>query len=170
MLRRVFCSDFSQLIKINPLENLPLLISIKRNCVVGLWTGYAPYHGPEVAGIEQTRTSTWKDDTMIKQLPLLFAATIIFLISGCSETPTEAGASMARSHLELGANPSPRAKAEMQAEVNRKASDYNMREMQEFMQAYLTTIMEESPAMIQLQGKAMEELGKAMQNRANWSQ
>ena len=107
---------------------------------------------------------------MIRQLALLVAATMIFLVSGCSETPTEAGVSMARSHLELGSNPSPRAKAEMQAEVNRKAADYSMREMQEFMQAYLTTIMEESPAMIQLQGKAMEEIGKAMQNQANWSE
>jgi len=107
---------------------------------------------------------------MIRPWPLLFAATITLLISGCAETPSEAGASMAKEHLELGANPSPQAKAEMQAEVNEIASNYNMREMQEFMRAYLTTIMEESPAMIQLQGKAMEELGKAMQNPANWSQ
>ena len=34
---------------------------------------------------------------------------------------------------------------------------------------YLTTIMEESPMMLELQGKAMEELGKAMQNQAKWS-
>ena len=106
---------------------------------------------------------------MTRLLPLLFAATVTVLVSGCAETPAEAGASMAKEHLELGANPSQRAKAEMQAEVNDKVADYNIREMQEFMQAYLTTIMEESPMMIQLQGKAMEELGKAMQNPANWS-
>jgi hypothetical protein len=106
---------------------------------------------------------------MTRPVLLLFAITITFLISGCAETPTEAGANMAKMHLELGANPSPRAKAEMQAEINKKASNYNMGEMQEFMQAYLTTIMEESPAMIQLQGRAMEELGKAMQDQANWS-
>ena len=107
---------------------------------------------------------------MIRPLSLLFAATITVLVAGCAQTPSEAGASMAKEHLELGANPSPQAKTEMQAEVNDIASDYNVREMQEFMQAYLTTIMGESPAMIQLQGKAMEELGKAMQNPANWSQ
>jgi len=106
---------------------------------------------------------------MTRPLSLLFAVTIIFLVSGCTETPAEAGTSIARTHLELGANPSARAKTEMQAEVNEKVSQYNMRETQEFMQAYLTTIMEESPAMMQLQGKAMEELGKAMQNQVNWS-
>ena len=106
---------------------------------------------------------------MIRLLPLLFSATFLIFLSGCAETPAEAGASMAKTHLESGANPSSRAKAEMQAQVNQKVADYNMREMQEFMQAYLTTIMEESPAMMQLQGRAMEELGKAMQNQANWS-
>jgi len=44
-----------------------------------------------------------------------------------------------------------------------------MSEMQEFMHAYLTTIMEESPVMLELQGKAMEELGRAMQSQAEWS-
>ncbi len=106
---------------------------------------------------------------MTRLLPLIFAAITMVLLPGCAQTPAEAGANMAKTHLELGANPSARAKAEMQAEVNEKVSEYNMREMQEFMQAYLTTIMEESPAMIQLQGKAMEELGKAMQNQAQWS-
>ena len=76
---------------------------------------------------------------------------------------------MAKVHLESGANPSPAAKAEMQAELNEQAADYTMSEMQEFMQAYLTTIMEESPMMLNLQGKAMEELGKAMQSQAEWS-
>ena len=106
---------------------------------------------------------------MIKTIPLLFAATVILLLSGCAETPAEAGASMARMHLEVGANPSSHEKAEMQAEVNEKASEYNMQEMQQFMQAYLQTIMEESPAMIRLQGQAMEQLGKAMQNPDAWS-
>lgn len=106
---------------------------------------------------------------MIKLLPLIFAATTMVLLPGCAQTPAEAGAEMARTHLELGTNPSPAAKAEMQAEVNEQAADYTMREMQEFMQAYLTTIMEESPMMLELQGKAMEELGKAMQSQAQWS-
>lgn len=106
---------------------------------------------------------------MIKTIPLLFAATVLPLLSGCTETPTEAGASMARTHLEVGINPSSREKAEMQAEVNEKASEYSMQEMQQFMQAYLQTIMEESPAMIRLQGQAMEQLGKAMQNPDAWS-
>ncbi len=106
---------------------------------------------------------------MIRLLPLVFAITTIVLLQGCAQTPAEAGASMARTHLEIGTNPSPQSKARMQTEMNEKASDYNMKEMQEFMQAYLTTIMEESPAMIQLQGKAMEELGKAMQSQAEWS-
>ena len=106
---------------------------------------------------------------MIKLFPLLFAATIILLIPGCAQTPAEAGAKMAKHHLESGANPSPAAKADMQAEINEQAADYTMSEMQEFMQAYLTTIMEESPMMLELQGKAMEELGKAMQNQAQWS-
>jgi hypothetical protein len=107
--------------------------------------------------------------TMIKLLPLIFAAITMVLIQGCAQTPAEAGAKMARTHLELGANPSPSAKADMQAEVNEQAADYTMSEMQEFMQAYLTTIMEESPMMLELQGKAMEELGKAMQSQAEWS-
>ena len=81
----------------------------------------------------------------------------------------EAGTSMARTHLELGTNPTPREKTEMQAEVNEKVSEYSMQEMQQFMQAYLETIMEESPAMIRLQGQAMEQLGKAMQNPDAWS-
>lgn len=107
---------------------------------------------------------------MSKLLPLLVAATIIVLLPGCAQTPAEAGAKMAKLHLESGANPSPAAKAEMQAEINEQAADYTMSEMQEFMQTYLTTIMEESPAMLELQGKAMEELGKAMQNQIEWSQ
>ena len=106
---------------------------------------------------------------MIKTIPLLFAATILLLLSGCAETPTEAGASMARMHLEVGTNPSSRERAEMHAEVNEKASEYSMQEMQQFMQAYLQTVMEESPAMIRLQGQAMEQLGKAMQNPDAWS-
>ena len=106
---------------------------------------------------------------MIKLLPLIFAATTIVLLPGCAQTPAEAGAEMARMHLESGTNPSPAAKAEMQAEVNEQAADYTMSEMQEFMQAYLTTIMEESPMMLELQGKAMEELGRAMQSQAEWS-
>ena len=101
---------------------------------------------------------------MIRLFVLLFAATIVLFLSGCAETPYETGKSMAKTHLELGVDPTPEEKAEMQAEVNKQAAKYSMREMQEFMQAYLETIMEESPAMIQLQGKAMEELGKAMQN------
>ena len=103
---------------------------------------------------------------MTRPLILLFAAAFILLASGCSETPNEAGRSMARAHLESGGNPSPREKARMQAEVNEQVAGYTMRETQEFMQAYLQTVMEESPAMIQLQGKAMEALGKAMQNHA----
>lgn len=106
---------------------------------------------------------------MIRLSTLLFAAGIAFLVAGCAETPAEAGKRIAREHLETGTNPAPRQKAVMQVEVNQKAADYNMREMQEFMQAYLETIMEESPAMMQLQGKAMEELGKAMQNRGKLS-
>ncbi len=106
---------------------------------------------------------------MNRLLPLILAAITMFLLQGCAQTPAEAGAEMARMHLELGANPSPAAKAEMQAEVNKQAADYTMSEMQEFMQAYLTTIMEESPMMLNLQGKAMEELGKAMQSQAEWS-
>ena len=106
---------------------------------------------------------------MIRRISLLFAATALLLLSGCSETPAEAGTSLARMHLEVGANPSSHEKAEMQAEVNEKASEYTMQEMQQFMQAYLQTIMEESPAMIRLQGQAMEQLGKAMQNPDTWS-
>lgn len=106
---------------------------------------------------------------MIKLLPLLFAATIIVLLTGCAQTPAEAGAKMAKLHLESGANPAPAVKAEMQAELNEQAADYTMSEMQEFMQAYLTTTMGESPAMLELQGKAMEELGTAMQNQVEWS-
>jgi hypothetical protein len=104
---------------------------------------------------------------MIRQLPLIFVATVILLAAGCAETPTEAGTSMARKHLESGTDPSPQAKAQMQAEVNERVTGYDVREMQEFMQAYLTTIMEESPTMMQLQGRAMEELGRAMQHQAN---
>ena len=103
----------------------------------------------------------------IRSLTLLAAATIVCLLAGRAETPAEAGKRMALQHLELGANPTPEQKAEMQAEVNEEASDYTMREMQEFMQAYLETIMEQSPAMMQLQGRAMEDLGKAMQNLGN---
>ena len=106
---------------------------------------------------------------MIKLLPLVFAAITVMFLQGCAQTPTEAGADMARAHLELGANPSAAAKAKMQAELNEQAADYTMIEMQEFMQAYLTTIMQESPMMLDLQGKAMEELGKAMQGQARWS-
>jgi len=106
---------------------------------------------------------------MIKTIPLLFTATVLLLLSGCTETPTEAGVSMAITHLEVGINPSSREKAEMQAEVNEKASEYSMQEMQQFMQAYLQTMIEESPAMIRLQGQAMEQLGKAMQNPDAWS-
>ena len=106
---------------------------------------------------------------MIKTISLLFAATVLLFLSGCAETPAEAGASLARMHLEVGSHPSSREKAEMQAEVNEKASDYTMQEMQQFMQAYLQTVMEESPAMIRLQGQAMEQLGKAMQNPDAWS-
>ena len=106
---------------------------------------------------------------MIKLLPLILAAITVVFLHGCAQTPAEAGADMARAHLEQGANPSAAAKARMQAEVNEQAADYTMREMQEFMQAYLTTIMQESPMMLELQGKAMEELGKAMQGQAQWS-
>lgn len=104
---------------------------------------------------------------MTRLLSLLFAAAFTLLASGCSETPAEAGSNMARAHLESGADPSPEEKARMQAEVNGQVADYTIREAQEFMQAYLQTIMEESPAMIQLQGKAMEALGKAMQNHGD---
>jgi len=106
---------------------------------------------------------------MIKTIPLLFAATVLLLLSGCAETPTEAGASLARMHLEVGTNPSSREKAEMQAEVNEMASEYSMHEMQQFMQAYLQTIREERPAMIRLQGQAMGQLGRAMPGRHAWS-
>ena len=106
---------------------------------------------------------------MIKTIPLLFAATVLLLLSGCAETPTEAGANLARMHLEVGTNPSSREKAEMQAEVNEKASEYSMQGLQQFMQAYLQAVMEESPAMIRLQGQAMGQLGKAMQNPDAWS-
>ena len=73
-------------------------------------------------------------------------------------------ASLARTYLEVGTNPSSREKVEMQAEVNEKASEYTVQEMQRFMQACLHTIVEESPAMIRLQRQAMEQLGKAMQD------
>ena len=120
-----------------------------------------------VLGPGPTYSSKRDSNCMIRQLPLIFVATVILLAAGCAETPTEAGTSMARKHLESGTDPSPQAKAQMQAEVNERVTGYDIREMQEFMQAYLTTIMEESPTMMQLQGRAMEELGRAMQHQAN---
>jgi len=53
--------------------------------------------------------------TMIKLLPLIFAATTMVRLPGCAQSPAEAGAEMARMPLESGSNPSPAAKAEMQA-------------------------------------------------------
>ena len=100
---------------------------------------------------------------MIRLFGLFFTAIILLLVSGCAESPIEAGKNMAEAHLELGFNLTPSEKAEMQSEVDEKVANYTLIEMQEFMLAYLETLVDESPEMILLQGKALEKLSKAMQ-------
>ena len=73
---------------------------------------------------------------------LVSLGVVLAILAGCSESPFDAGVSMAEDHVSYGLNPPPAEQARMQAELEAKTAEYTVAEKQEFMKGYLQGVME----------------------------